>query len=824
MHRFFTAFMLALGAYLALLPGVRPANAQNLYPDMFPYVEENAPASFQTLQAWTLTGTTLKYNTMFANQGNGLFEIRKGSPVSATRYELLQRVYINNDFGAQFIDIPIGTAPIPGTAGTPNPSDLNVIWFEDFARFSLLEAPIIDGHLTVGNEVAGTLKTSWRLSSNTGPLPGYAQNTPKYTSNDQTLQQRVSVGWADMYSAGTSGQFINIAGVPVGPQYWLRQTVDPSNRIHETDETNNSFEILIDLAHPGAAIMYAGEFVQPGDLPPAAPGDLNEDGVIDTDDWLAFKAGAETSLAGLGNVDAYVLGDLDLDGVHSLHDVALFRQYFDGANGNGAFAGIQSVPEPSILLLGGVAMLLLLTWGGIGRRTQRRWLHLLVLAAVGWAAPRQAAANVTLFSETFDGLTLGPNVDETVANANAWTDIPPAGWVVDDSGVPFVADNSRGVKEWEGWSFANKNWWVTAAGDQLRGEFTLGQGTVAVADPDEWDDKGTPINGTPFAGYYNALFKSPAIPLAGATPGTVKLAFSSSWRDECCDDGPTDTNDQTARIRVSYNNGVSFSEVLRWESNPSSASFKNDATNEAVTVNLDNPVGANSAILEFGLLNAGNDWWWAVDNIQVFTPTVLEVNTITGKMSILGASQLTGYEITSAASSLNSAGWRAGNLDDQNFGPAVPLSADFNNSNSADAGDYVLWRKTAGAGAGGDANGDGVTDPFDYGIWRQQYGESLAEGQSWETLIGTSKQLLEFYLLGNSTFASRSIGGGYNAAIDARDLTFKYSMANDQEFVGVVRYVSGAGLGSSTVPEPATWAMLVVGMMAISSSRRPAAA
>ena len=254
MHRFFTAFMPALGTYLALLPGARPANAQGnyLYPDMFPYVEANAPASFQTLQAWQLTGTTLKYQTMFANQGDGLFEIRRGSPVSATRYELLQRVYINNDFGAQFVDLPIGTAPIPGTAGTPNPSDLNVIWFENFTKFSLLEAPIIDGHLTVGNEVAGTLKTSWRLSSNTGPLPGYAQNTPKYVSNDQTLQQRVSVGWADMYSAGTSGQFINIAGVPVGPQYWLRQTVDPNNRIHETDETNNSFEILIDLAHAPA--------------------------------------------------------------------------------------------------------------------------------------------------------------------------------------------------------------------------------------------------------------------------------------------------------------------------------------------------------------------------------------------------------------------------------------------------------------------------------------------------------------------------------------------------------------------------------------------
>ena len=394
---------------------------------------------------------------------------------------------------------------------------------------------------------------------------------------------------------------------------------------------------------------------------------------------------------------------------------------------------------------------------------------------------------------------------------------------MDDSGVPFVADNTRGVTEWEGWSFANKDWWVNAAGDQERSEFALGQGTVAVADPDEWDDKGNPINGTPFAGYYNALFKSPAISLAGAASGTAKLTFSSSWRDECCDDGPSDTNNQTARVRVSYNNGASFSEVMRWESNAASPFFKDDATNETVVVDLNNPAGATNAIVEFGLLNAGNDWWWAIDNVQVFTPTVLEVNTTTGKMSIIGASQMTGYEITSAEGSLNPAGWKAGNLDAQNYGPTVLLRADFNNTNSVDAADYTLWRNSVGPGRVRRQRRRSHRPSSTMLSGDSSSAQSLAAGESWETLIGTNKQLLEFYLTGSSTFASRSIGFGYNTAIDARDLTFKYSTADDQEFVGIVRYVSGAGLASSLVPEPATWAMLAMGMMAISSTR-PAAA
>ena len=105
-------------------------------------------------------------------------------------------------------------------------------------------------------------------------------------------------------------------------------------------------------------------------------------------------------------------------------------------------------------------------------------------------------------SEDFDGVTLGPTVWEpdgqgtevlTLATLpNAYTHTPPAGWTNDQSGVPGLADPSVGVPEWEGWSFANKDWWATVAGDQNRTQFTNGSGTVAVLDADEWDDFGNP--------------------------------------------------------------------------------------------------------------------------------------------------------------------------------------------------------------------------------------------------------------------------------------------------------------------------------------------
>jgi hypothetical protein len=785
-----------------------------LYPDMIPYVAADAPTNLKTLQAWQLSGTTLKFSTLFANKGDGLFEIRKGAPVSSTRYELLQRVYINNDFGSQFVDIPIGTAPIPGTAGTPNPSDLNTLWFEDFTRFSLLAAPVVNGLLSVGPELAFSEKTSWRLSSNTGPLPGYS--TPNYASPDQTMQQRVSVGWADMYGAGSSGQSIDISGIPVGPLYWLRQTVDPQNRIHETDETNNSFEVLIDLQHPGEAVMFGGEFVRPGDPLPPAPGDLNADGVVDKNDWMAFKVGANTSLAGLSKPDAYLLGDLNLDGVHSLQDAALFRQYYEQANGAGSFSTLQlDVPEPTSLVMVAAAGIFLFAVGRPYWRKRRGLMvvDLMLAIVLGCSFGQNAIADQTLYQQDFEGLPLGPNVDETVANAHAWTDTPPAGWSVNDSGVPFVTSTTRGVMEWKGWSFTDKAWWTTIAADQGRSQFTLGQGTVAVADPDEWDDKGAPINGSPFGGYYNAFLTTPAIPLSGAAANSVKLTFASSWLPECCDDGPSHTNNQTAAIRASYNGGASFSQVLRWESNPASPSYKAGTTNESVLLDLNNPAGASSVVLEFGLTNAGNDWWWAIDNLKVFTPTVLQVNTNTGQMAIVAATSITGYEITSAAGSLNQSGWRSGNLDKQNFGPPTTLTADFNNDNVVDAADYTVWRDALGQSAAGDADGNAQTDQLDYLAWKQQFGQNLAPGDSWETLIATNKQLLEFFLTGSSTFSSRSIGTGYDPSIDSRDLTFTYTTFDGRQLTGIVQYVTGAG--AAAVPEPTSLVLLIVGVTSL---------
>lgn len=222
-------------------------------------------------------------------------------------------------------------------------------------------------------------------------------------------------------------------------------------------------------------------------------------------------------------------------------------------------------------------------------------------------APAAPAMATIPFSENFDGLELGPNVEEGIstgsggAKANVWTKTPPPGWMIDDSGVPGAGTDNDGVREWAGWSFADRAWWASTAGDQRRTEFLKGTGAIAIADGDEWDD--LPRE----AGKMNTFLMSPMINIAGLAANSLALTFDSSWRDE---------PDQAVNITASFDGGAPV-EVMRWESIEGGPNFHNDAPNETVMVPLSNPAGATSMVFTFGYLNAGNNWWWAIDNIVV---------------------------------------------------------------------------------------------------------------------------------------------------------------------------------------------------------------
>jgi hypothetical protein len=111
----------------------------------------------------------------------------------------------------------------------------------------------------------------------------------------------------------------------------------------------------------------------------------------------------------------------------------------------------------------------------------------------------------------------------------------------------------------------------------------------------------------------STALESPMINIAGVGAGTLMLDFDSCWRPE--------GTAQSAEITVDYGSGPVV--VLRWDSDPASPNQHGiDAggafnLNESVSIPLNNPAGANSAVLTFKYLNGSNNWFWAVDNIVV---------------------------------------------------------------------------------------------------------------------------------------------------------------------------------------------------------------
>jgi hypothetical protein len=234
------------------------------------------------------------------------------------------------------------------------------------------------------------------------------------------------------------------------------------------------------------------------------------------------------------------------------------------------------------------------------------------LVSLALLATCQVANATDFFFEDFESVALGPAVNEAVEGIG-WTDVPPIGWSVDDSQVPgaLSGDDSRdGRTEWAGWAFVDKEWWWDVDG-QGREEFLGGQNTIAVADPDEWDDQQHD------PGLYSAFMTTPTFSIAGFAEGDLFIAFNSGFRPECCDDDPTLFNDQSAVITASFD-GAAPVEILRWSSDPSSPLYKTDtARDEYVVAAIDAPSGAESLQLTFGLERAENDWWWAIDNVVV---------------------------------------------------------------------------------------------------------------------------------------------------------------------------------------------------------------
>jgi MYXO-CTERM domain-containing protein len=267
--------------------------------------------------------------------------------------------------------------------------------------------------------------------------------------------------------------------------------------------------------------------------------------------------------------------------------------------------------------------------------TSRNWIKSAV-ASASLLFAGAATAQTSIYSENFDAVPLQASVDElgggTTPIPNAWSPTLP-NWNIDRSQMPGIADPATdGVTEWAGFSVAAKTFWGVATDNQTRQEFTKATGNLLVADPDEWDDAAH----TP--GLFRTFATTPSINVSNIQPGTLKIAFDSAWRPEADDDSALENN-QTALVDVSFDGGATFTNVLTWTSREAEPTFHDDNVNESVSLDVTLPNGVSSMHVRFGLTDAENDWFWAVDNVDV-TGVVVPEPAGLGLVGVAGLAML----------------------------------------------------------------------------------------------------------------------------------------------------------------------------------------
>ncbi|MEW6233984.1 MAG: PQQ-binding-like beta-propeller repeat protein [Candidatus Omnitrophota bacterium] len=204
-----------------------------------------------------------------------------------------------------------------------------------------------------------------------------------------------------------------------------------------------------------------------------------------------------------------------------------------------------------------------------------------------------------LLNENFDELSanLQPAANEFIdPSILGWTHTPPAGWSVDNSKMPF----QKGMMEWHGWSFATMDFW-TGADAQDRANFTLSGGVFAIADPDEWDDRNKPSA----SGSFESVLISPPIPVIANKP--LFLYFDSHYRQE---------KPQEAQVLVSFD-GKPDIVLLHYHSGPDSNNQGEDRENQLLVLTIPAPTNDGAMVIKWKIFNAGNNWYWAIDNVKV---------------------------------------------------------------------------------------------------------------------------------------------------------------------------------------------------------------
>ncbi len=187
----------------------------------------------------------------------------------------------------------------------------------------------------------------------------------------------------------------------------------------------------------------------------------------------------------------------------------------------------------------------------------------------------------------------------------------PREWTIDNSqmGIPPGSAAGGVCQEpgYNGWTAMDVASWTAEQGVQI-GRTTLGlmdRNTALVADPDAYYDF-LSVAQQPDA--YNSYI-SRNYDLTGFDTNTLQITFDWEFAIE---------NNQRGTIEVSFDNGTTWQMLLDL--------VKGDFPNNTIltgpstfSANVDFEPTSNQMLFRIGCITAGNNWWFAVDNVHATT-------------------------------------------------------------------------------------------------------------------------------------------------------------------------------------------------------------
>lgn len=198
----------------------------------------------------TSSGTLLLFSTFSYNIGDGPLEIIGGATGNGVQ-NVDQRIYRSD--GSHY-DRRAGTFEYH--AGHAH------VHFDNYATYTLqpINAP-------GGSAREGQKTTFCLMDTDRAPAPD-ASTQPAHYTTCGTQIQGISVGWGDKYGWYLADQWVDVSGLPSG-DYSLTIDIDPSNNLVETNDTDNSSMIYVNLDFANNVATVINEPGDPGTPPPA---------------------------------------------------------------------------------------------------------------------------------------------------------------------------------------------------------------------------------------------------------------------------------------------------------------------------------------------------------------------------------------------------------------------------------------------------------------------------------------------------------------------------------------------------------------------------